>query len=162
MGRLFLLLLSSVLILQSYAQNIEKYEALMIINFVKYTEWASPESEVRIGILGNSRVLSELDSYIKKGGYNYSVAKVSYIDQVKNYHVVFIPRSQNKSIDEVLNRTAESKIMLISEDTSISSKVIFSFFMEGNKLRYSFNQQLADAKGWEVGSKVLQFAKSTN
>lgn len=139
------------------AQNTEKYEALFIINFIKHIEWTDGQ-KIRIGVLGNSRVLSELNVFINKNKYDFEAKKVAYLDEVSKYELVYIPKSQNKSVVSILEKTAQSKTILIAQDAEFASKVIFSFFVEGNKLRFNYNRGMADKKGLKISSELLKYA----
>jgi hypothetical protein len=158
--RIVIVIMFNISVYSSYGQAIERYESIFILKFVKNTIWSSQKNVVNIGVLGNSKVLPELTKKVQQQKLKISVKKINYIDEVLDYDILFIPKSQNANIDKILQKVGLKEILLVAEDAKLSKKnVEISFFTEGNKLRFIINKTIATKKGISFSAQLLKYAE---
>lgn len=140
-------------------QELEDYQCLLIHNFIKNIDWTNSNGIIRIGILGNSKILPKLTKKITDEKLNVTVKKIGFIDEVLNFDIVFIPKSQSSNVNEVVSKIATRKILLIGEDEAIARDVDICFIIENSKLRFSITKQNVEEKEFKISTKLLQYAK---
>ena len=141
------------------AQGLEEYQSLLIHNFIKNINWTNPDKTINIGILGNSKILSKINEKISKDKLNVTVRKIGFISEVQKFDIVFVPKSQSRSIAAVANQIESSMVLLIAEDKSIAKISDVCFYVESNKLKFIVNQGNTNKKGFTISTKLLQYAK---
>ena len=145
---------------QTCMAQVPKFQALYLLNFSRNLDWN--QSNVTIGVLGNSKTFGELESLVAKYP-NISLQKLAPGEPLSSCQMVFLPVSQNKNFDAVQQKIGSSPIVLVAEDSDLASKgAEIAFFMEGNKLKFSINKGALDASGVKVNDKLLSIAKVVN
>ena len=156
---LLVIVFSSVLAPKSFAQ-VPKFQALYLLNFSRNLDWN--QIDVTIGVLGNSKTYGELESLVVKYP-NISLRKMALGESLSNCQMIFLPTSQNRNFDSVQQTIGSSPIVLVTEDSGLAEKgAEISFFMDGNKLKFSINKEALDASGVKVNDKLLSIAKLVN
>ena len=153
----FLLLIS----LCGYTQNIEKYQSIMILNFFNYIELPTYDPKIYIGVIGNSKVLTELDHLISERHVDkYCVKRVKSFEEIKKYHVIFLPASQNHIFDKLLKLSEGTSLLIITENEECVKKGAgIGFYQEGNKLKFAINKGALKNRNIKVLNKLITLAK---
>lgn len=138
-------------------QPIERAEATLLCNFTKHIEWQS--EPVRIGVMGNSRVLTELSNLIKRKKLSIELGKIDYISEALNYDMVFIPKDQGVNVPPLVEKIGSSPILLVAENTDVGKEgVEICFIQEEGKLRFVINNTIAKSKGITIKNSLLDYA----
>ncbi|TRX53725.1 YfiR family protein [Fulvivirga sp. M361] len=158
------ILLGSLMMLISVsnatAQDVSKYQALFMTKFMEYVQWPEGNDSFVIGVVGNSRVLTELQALIKSKGRDATVKKIANASSVKGCHIVFIPADQAKLFQTIKEASSGTSTMIISETQELAAKgSIITFYVEGGKLKFIINRKEAESRKLLMSSSLLNLAK---
>jgi len=138
-------------------QSLDDYKCLFIENFIKNIDWKDDQKIVKVGILGNSPILPKLTK--RSSTSNFKVEKIGFINQVNEFDIVFIPKSQSASINSILSNLKSNNILLVAENDNIAQKVDLCFYVDKNKLKFMINSKYLENKEIKLSSKLLSFGK---
>lgn len=143
------------------AQDLSKYEAIFISKFIDYIEWPGGKADLRIGIVGNSRLLIELNSLYQRKDKNYTIEKIAGFDKLASYDLIFVPQNETKNFGNVLRVTNTKKgVLVITEDKALAPKGAgISFYAKDNKLRFIINQSAIEESNLRISKKLLNMAE---
>lgn len=151
-----------VLLLQGgaiHAQSRQSLEARLLFTFINHVEWQVEKPSVNIGVLGNSRILTEINTYIKKNNLPHRVGKIDYVEEASKYDLVVVPAGLGLDINALLEVVGTQNILTVAEEKKIANKEIdICFVDEEGKLRFVVNQTNANKKGLIMGDKLLDYA----
>jgi hypothetical protein len=158
---------------QSAAQDTAPSEfqvkAACIYNFTKFVEWPPeafpPErsSPFVIGVLGDDPFNGELQRAVQNkdvGGRGFVVRHLRNVGEAKSCHILFISRSERKSMGDILAVISILPILTISEtERFVQSGGIINFLVEQNKVRFEINAEAAKKAGLKISSKLLNLGR---
>ena len=131
--RKLILLLSLFGVIQSLAQDDEirvKQRAIFIYNFARQVVWQN-ESELdrfTIGVLGEDPVLPELSKMISQGRsvreLPMRVRRVSRLSDISKHQLVYLNKSFNYNIDQVLEFAKGQNVLVVSEGYGFNESMI--------------------------------------
>lgn len=136
--------------------------SLFVINIAKYSSWPVQNGEMRITVLGKSKIFEEL---LKQNGktVNGSTVKVSQVDNVTATdlpHILYIADGKSGALDDVL-KSLQGKpiiiiIIIICEREGLFKKGAgFSFVvMENSTLRFDINNTELDKRQIKVSKNL--------
>lgn len=149
-------------------QNEYDVKAAFIYNFTKYIEWppsALPgNTPIVIGIVGRDpfgRSIDELLQGKSVSGRSLRVRRLNWgDDEITSCHVLFI---SSGSFDPVrLAKLRGRPILTIGESPGFTAKGgIINFVIEGGRVRFDVNPDLANSGGIQISSKLLSLARSS-
>lgn len=161
-NRLTLLLLTFTVVINIAAVNAQtrqSLEARLLFTFINNIEWQEAKPSVNIGVLGNSRILTEISNHIKKNKLPHRVGKIDYVKEAEKYDLVVVPAGLGLDIDELLEVVGTKNILTVAEEKKIANKDIdICFVDEEGKLRFVVNETNAKKKGLVMGEKLLDYA----
>lgn len=141
------------------AQTRQSLETRLVFTFINNIEWQQSKSSVSIGVLGNSRILTEISNHIKRNKLPHRVSRINYVKEADNYDIVVIPAGLAIEVDELLAVIGTKNILTIAEEKKIANKDIdICFVNEEGKLRFVVNETNANKKGLKIGDKLLDYA----
>lgn len=141
------------------AQTRQALEARLLFTFINNIEWEQEKTSVNIGVLGNSRILTEISNHIKKNKLPHKVGKIDYVNEAVKYDMVVVPAGLGLDIDELLAVVGTNNILTVAEEKKIENKEIdICFVDEEGKLRFVVNETNAKKKGLIMGEKLLDYA----
>lgn len=141
------------------AQTRQALEAKLLFTFINNVEWQEEKPSVNIGVLGNSRILTEISNHIKKNKLSHRVGKIDYVKEAEKYDLVVVPAGLGLDIDELLEVVGTKNILTVAEEKKIANKDIdICFVDEEGKLRFVVNETNAKKKGLVMGEKLLDYA----
>lgn len=147
---------------QAMAQDLSKYHALFIGKFVDYIEWPGGNDNLTIGVIGSSRVLTELQTTVEQRG-KAKLKKIAGIGDATGCDIIFIPSEQNKLFSTIKSAIEGEGVLLITEDKAYAEKgAAISFYTEGGKLKFVINQKVTNAQNLRVSTSLLSLAKVVN
>ena len=147
-------------------------KAAFLYQFLNYVDWpadafADDSAPFVIGVhdanpFGN--VLNQVTKDKKVAGRPVLVRSVSSASNVTKCHILFVPKSVPKAVqDAVIQAAIGSPVLTVGEsDDFISRGGAARFFLEGNKVRFVFNQEVIAKNNLKVSSKLLALAKNTS
>lgn len=144
----------------SKAQDLSKYQALFITKFVDYIAWPSKADKTVIGVVGNSRVIPEMQKIVKSRNKNFQVVKISSAVEAARCQIVFIPVVSNKTFSSIKKAIGDKSVLIITETEALATQgSIITFYKEDNKLKFIVNKKEAEAKKLKLSSNLLSIAK---
>lgn len=98
-------------------------KSVFLLNFVKYVEWPprafmDETSPVWIGVLGRDPLGAELEATLRDKrvrGRPLRVRRFGRPRDIFDVHLLFIPRSEEGRIEEVLARVKDGAVLLVGE-----------------------------------------------
>ncbi|MEZ4886818.1 MAG: YfiR family protein [Chitinophagales bacterium] len=160
------LLLVCVSLLAQANANTQKAD--YIYNFIQYVEWSGVQgnSEVIIGVIGNTEVYSYLEQKANSNEITRPV-KVRSFDNVNDLlasssalcHILFI--SENQSILQAnLEKLASKSILLVGEKVGFTQQGGLINFVETRTgaLKFEINQSKMINYGFKVSPQLLRIA----
>jgi hypothetical protein len=139
----------------------QKENAVYIFNFIKYTEFSQKKSNIIIGIIGSTKVESELKNLLSKKSSTITVKHISE-SEAKSVDVIVIAESSSKSIKEVQNQTAKLPILIITEKPDLNySGACISLFMDEDddfKTKFQVSPFNLRSRGLTLASQIINNA----
>lgn len=103
--------------------NAYSIKAMFLINFFKYKEWPQEalKTVFKIGVVGNSEMYDELikiPALKTKDLRSIIITKISKCD-LSEQEIIFISRSENKRLNQVVKKFNRKGVLVISEDVRL-------------------------------------------
>ena len=158
-----LLLLIGPFVQQVTAQDVDKVQAIFIVNFTKYILWPEKaDASMTVGVFGNSRVLLELESLItKKPDLKLSVIKIVSSEEVDQCDIIFVPEEQYKNLGTIAAAVQGNPVLVVTEtDEPIhNNQGGIGFYLDNSKLKFTINRCQIENKSMKVSNNLLGLAK---
>jgi hypothetical protein len=139
--------------------------ALYVVNIAKYSSWPNVNGELKVAVLGKSKVYDEL---VKQNGklVNGSTLKVYLADQVSaigDAHILYLADGKSGTLDDVIKATEGQSVMIITEREGLHKKGAgFSFIiMENSSLRFDMNHTELEKRSIKVSKSLATLAHSS-
>ncbi len=148
-------------------------KAVYLFNFTKFIKWpatafANDDSPYSICILGEDPFQEKLDLAVKnetvhKRSVTIQRLKTGQTAKIKFCHVLFISRSEQKQLDNILAQLHQAPILTVSDmDDFISQGGMIGFYLLKNtKVRFSIDPQTLSETGLVASAQLLQIANIT-
>jgi Fe-S cluster assembly iron-binding protein IscA len=143
-------------------------KAAFLYNFGKFVEWptndfASTNAPLVIGIYGENPFGNDLAEVVRDEFINGHpvVARTVSLDELKRCHILFIARSEQKNIDEVLKSLDGARVLTVTENMPFESGIMINFVLENDRIRFEINNTAAEKVGLKLSSKLLILAIKT-
>ena len=104
------------------AQDISKYQALFMSKFIDYVQWPDGKENLVVGIVGNSRVLIELQKTVGQKN-KATVKKISSAADAATCDMIFLPTDQNKLFSTILSGTEGKSVLIITEGEELAKNL---------------------------------------
>jgi hypothetical protein len=139
-------------------------KAAFIYNFTKYIEWkaVSDDNEFTIGIIGSSPINNPLAEVIKTetvDGKKIIIKQFNKPEDISACHILFISRSADAELDDILAKTMEKGTLIISEQNGYAQAgTAINFVIINRKLKFEANVKAINAAGLSASSQLLKLA----
>lgn len=136
-------------------------QAAYIYNFAKYIKWPMESKVFSIGIYGESEVTSELRNTLqgkKIGGDEIKVSVMSALTDLNDFHIVYLPVSNSRSINLLKEAVKGKNILIVSEEDLIKRGASISFVVEHDRLRFKLKKDSLSEAGLEASEGLLKLA----
>jgi hypothetical protein len=153
---------------ETAAQDQPEYavKAAFLFKFGAFVEWppemfASPDTPLVIGIVGNDPFGSTLDNIVAHhtiSGRPVTIVRGKQIDQVRNAHILFISQSEQGNMEAILPGIKGRKVLTVAEFDDPA--IIIRFVVENDKVRFDVNLAQAQRSGLKLSSKLLSVARN--
>jgi hypothetical protein len=141
----------------------DKTKAAFIYNFTKYIQW--PDDTLKtfnIAVIGNSEILIPLKEIEKKKKVDNRKITVEHyhdITEIETCHILFISKSEEKKLPEILDSIGTRKILTIGDTDGFAEKgVAINFKIVKGKIRFEINSTVLDNLKMQVSSQLLKLA----
>jgi hypothetical protein len=165
-----ILLLVFGLGLPAFGQVSREYQlkAVFLFNFAQFTEWptnafASPDSPLVIGILGNDPFGPYLDETVKNEtvhGRKIVVERFRRLEEIQTCHILYIGELEERHLDSIVRELKGKPVLTVSDIPNAAIRgVIIRFLTERNKIRFRINVDSMKEAGVTISSKLLRAAE---
>jgi YfiR/HmsC-like len=159
-----LLLLASVTNARAQQNSDYKVHANIIYRFTKYIEW--PESTKRgdfiIGIVGDSPLYDELGSLTAGkfvGNQRIVIRKLPAGAGAYQCQMLFISQEESRSLKKIALISADSPVLLITEDNGLAKKgSCINFIIVDEHLKLEINKNNILSRNLNIASELLKLA----
>jgi hypothetical protein len=147
------------------APSEDQVEAVFVFNFAHFVEWppqsfATPNEPFIIGILGSDPFGAHLDEVVRGeqiNGHPLQVQRFRSLADVGRCQILFIDRSENERIDQILAALNGRSVLTVSQaDGAAEHGVMIQFAVENSRVRLRINVESARAAGLTISSKLLR------
>lgn len=158
----FIFLTTLVQAIPGRAQSQEKAYALMMINFLKGTQWPQTSGQFTIGVLEYPPLVTELSTItrnIKIGGKQVKVTSVNSDLDIEGCHMIFIPAYKSKVLESLVTKIGkEPKLIVTNKFDLISKGSDINFTLVDGKLRYELNTPNIESRGMKISTSIKGMA----
>jgi hypothetical protein len=163
-------LIWSAIVLSAQTPSSREYQvkAIFLFNFTQFVEWPAnafpaAQTPLEIGILGQDPFGSYLDQTIsgeKANGHSLLVRRYHDIDDVKTCHILFISKTEENNMEEIVAALKGRNILTVSDAGNfIQQGGMIRFITVNNKIKLQINPEAAKAAGLTISSKLLTLAE---
>ncbi|UFS69979.1 YfiR family protein [Geomonas sp. RF6] len=148
-------------------------KAAMLANFALFVEWpataySAPDSPFVACVIGpdpfGPYLKTELGERI--GSHPTQVRELRTPQEAHGCHLVFISKSEQSSVDQVLGQLRVGSALIVSDvrDTGQFCRKggMIALKTEGGKVRFDLNADAAAKSGLKINSKLKRLARSTD
>jgi hypothetical protein len=161
---------ATVPVCRVHAQStpIDEVKAAFLLNFTKFVQWpadafANATSPFVIGIVGNDTVGDSLRETIPGkavNGHELRLRRVSASDDLAQLHMLFITKSDDIRVSDILARVSARAILTIGDAAGFcSSGGAIQIDVDDSQVRFEVNLDATQRSRLEVSSKLLTLAK---
>lgn len=146
-----------------------RVKAAYLYRFCEYVEWpetafSGPASPLVIGILGNGRIVADLERTVagrRVEGRSIEVRRLRTGDSIEGVHVLFIPRSQSRDLAAVLAEARTQSTLTITEwqDAGPAGGII-NFIVIDDRVRFDIALEPARRSNLRISSRLLNVARN--
>jgi cellulose biosynthesis protein BcsQ len=142
------------------AQDLSKFQALFMTKFIDYVNWPKGNDNLVIGVVGNSKVLNELQTLLQSKGKNATLKKLNSAAEASSCDMIFIPADQAKMFETINSTTAGKNVLIISETEVLAAQgSVITFYTDSGKLRFIINKAAASARNLQISGSLMSMAK---
>jgi hypothetical protein len=153
---------------QSTASKEYQVKAAFLFNFAEFVKWpqvsfSSPDAPFIIGVLGDDPFGSALDDTVQGEtieNHRLSVVRAQRIDDLKGCQMIFISRSEEARLGEILSELGTRPILTVSESENFARDGgDIDFYLTDGKVRFEINPQAARRSGLKLSSQLLTLGR---
>jgi len=139
--------------------------ALYVVNIAKYSEWPSGTSELKISVLGKTKVYEELMKHNGKtvNGHVLKISQIEEITEIGDANILYVADGRSGTLGDVVLQTESKPLLIIGEREGLFKKGAgFSFVvMENNTLRFDINATQLEKRNIKVSKNLSSLANSS-
>ena len=145
-------------------------KAAFLYHFLTYVEWPAEtftdqSQPFVIGVFDTDpfgEVLDKIAETKTVGGRPIEVRRLKSMSDLPDCHILFVPRSvPTATQDAVLATIRGSHVFSVGESSDFVDRGgAAQFFLEGNKVRFTFNTDVVEHTSLKISSKLLSLAKT--
>lgn len=143
-------------------------KAVFVFNFAHFVTWPAeslrdPQSPFVIGVLGSDPVAAELEEAVRGEDVHehpLQVRRFRDVSEISDSHILYIDRSQQQRLSEVLEKLRGSDTLTVSDLEGASRRgVMIQFATRQNRIRLLINVESARSAGLTISSNLLRPAE---
>jgi hypothetical protein len=136
-----------------------KIQALFILKFIENISWPQERTNIVIGVVGKSEILSELQARLEARNPNGLVVKKISAAEASKCDAVYVPSSEDNNIGTVSSSVNGKSVLVITESDFSGKGSGISFTEEAGRMRFIINKDAIEARGLRVSSSLLSLGK---
>jgi hypothetical protein len=152
------------------AQGASEYDikAVFLFNFSQFVEWpesafAHEQAPLVIGVLGRDPFGSALQDAVRGetvNGRTLAVRHYPELADVADCHILFIDRTQQPRLEEILSTLSERNCLTVSDAEGFAQAGgVIQFVTIDNRIRLQINLDAAKLANLTISSKLLRPAQ---
>jgi len=139
-------------------------KAAFLYNFVQFVKWppgafSSPDAPLCIGVLGDDPFNGALEETIRDesvDGHKLMVKHANNLDDLRDCQLIFVTRSEESRIGQILGATAPRPVLTVSEIEHFAEDGgDIAFYLSGGKVHFEINSAAARHAGLKLSSQLL-------
>jgi hypothetical protein len=143
-------------------------KAAFLFNFAQFVKWPSDsftnaETPFYIGILGDDPFGAALEETVRGeaiDNHRLTVVRAQRIEDLKDCQMIFVSRSEEGHVGEILSQLDSRPVLTVSEIESFARNGgDIDFYLSGGKVRFEINPQSAQRCGLRISSQLLSLGK---
>ena len=140
-------------------------KAAFVERFTRFVEWPEEfaNDTFKIAVIGKNTFDTSLDDVFSDVKVKNLSTKIIYTDDVNdlmNANLVFISRTEKKSLNEIFAIIGSKPILTISDTRGFCNMgTNINMYVDGNSIRYEINKEALEKTGLKVSSLLLNSAK---
>jgi hypothetical protein len=152
---------------QSVRASASEVQAVFLFNFAQFVNWPAdafpdPQEPLVIGVLGKDPFGSFLDEMVRGEtirGRAFRIDRYRRLDEVKGCHILFVSRSENKRLKDILSALKNRPVLTVSNGDDLDQPGgIIRFIRDENRVGLSIDLEAAQAARLTFSSKLLRSA----
>lgn len=155
---------------RSWAADGLEYQvkAAFLYNFAKFVKWPpdafeGPGDPVTFCVVGADPFGEVLDTVVEGEtleGRRLVVHRTREISELRDCHVVFVPRSERARQERILETLRNRGVLTVGEaDGFLTGGGMIRFVLEQNKVRFDISHEAVESSGLNLSSKLLRLAR---
>ena len=166
---LFILFLAAMGPGRAQAQSREyQLKAAFLFNFAQFVKWPpgaflTADAPFDIGILGDDPFGPALEETVQGAtidNHRMTVVRAQKIEELKDCQMIFVSRSEEGHMGEILTQLDSRPILTVSEiDSFAQDGGDIDFYLSDGKVRFEINPQSAQRCGLRISSQLLSLGK---
>ena len=143
-----------------------------LYNFTKFITWPAvafrkDNTHFTITVLGKSPIVEILEIALKNKAVQSRkivIRQISKISEIKNPQILFITKSANYNISDIIEKCGNQHILLVADHIEYfcESQGIINFTDKKDKYRFEINNKAAINAGLKISSKLLSLSRIIN
>jgi len=143
-------------------------KAAFLFNFAQFVKWppdsfTNADAPFYIGILGDDPFGSALEETIQGetiNNHRLTVVRAQRIEDLKDCQMIFVSRSEEGHVGEILSQLGSRPVLTVSEVESFARNGgDIDFYLSAGKVRFEINPQSAQRCGLKISSQLLSLGK---
>jgi hypothetical protein len=143
-------------------------KAAFLLNFAQFVEWpeaafSGSDAPLCIGILGDDPFGPAVEQVLNGesiGNHKLTIKRAQRIEDLTNCQMVFVCKSENKRVQETLDKVGSHPVVTVSEVPGFAEQGgTINFYREQNKVRFEINAASALKSGLKISSQLLRLGK---
>jgi hypothetical protein len=153
---------------QESASKEYQIKAAFLYNFVQFVKWppdafTSPDAPLDIGVLGDDPFEGALEDTVRGAnvdGHKLVVIHSHSLDDLSHCQLIFITRSEEGQVVQILGTTGQRPILTVSEiERFAQNGGDIDFYLAGGKVRFEINPVAARHSGLKISSQLLALGR---
>lgn len=145
-----------------------RVKAAFLCKFVGYVQWPSqvfgaPDSPLVIGVMAADTVLHELARSVaaqSDTGRPLEIRKLRADDAVDGVHVLFVARSEDANLEQVMNAAKGLPVLVVTESGGPpGSGSMINFVVVENKVKFDIAPEVAQSSRLHINARLLAVAR---
>jgi len=167
---LFSLFIVLWLMVNLHAQTSEyELKAVYLERFTRFVDW-SEESSMSdttkpfvIGVIGENpfgKCLERIYEKRKIKNKAVEILLVKNLNDISKCHILFIPKSEKRHLDKIINITRNRPILTIADTKGFCEKnVHINFYFDADRVRFEINNEAVKKAGLYMKYQLLERSK---
>lgn len=143
-------------------------KAAFLHKFASFVDWPQgsfprPDSPLRIGVVGDGRILEELSQLSRereRDGRPVTVTRLAPGDPLAGFHILYLRAPTLAKMAELLAGVPEGVLTVADADGVHPKGSVMSFFLEDGRVRFGISLDAAGRQRLRLSSRLLAVARN--